>query len=72
MVEYWRKRGWFNADLIDHNGVYLYSVERVEQLKAVYRRDWQTAWRSGAALGLLNSIASLTKSLTLRTGVHKE
>ena len=46
-VEYWRKRGWFNADLINHNGVYLYSVERVEQLKAVYRRDWQTAWRGG-------------------------
>lgn len=44
-VEKWRKRGWFNADLVTHDGVYLYSPERVEQLKAVYRRDWQRAWR---------------------------
>ena len=44
----WRKLGWFSADLVDHNGVYLYSVERVEQLKAVYRRDWQTAWRGNS------------------------
>ena len=48
-VIYWRKRGWFNADLIDHNGVYWYLEERVEQLKAVYRRDWQTAWAGGKA-----------------------
>ena len=34
-VEYWRKRGWFNADLVDHNGVYWYLEERVEQLKAI-------------------------------------
>ena len=46
-VEYWRKRGWFRADLVDHNGVYWYLEERVEQLKAVYRRDWQTAWAGG-------------------------
>ena len=45
----WRKRGWLNADLIDHNGVYWYLEERVEQLKAVYRRDWQTAWAGGKA-----------------------
>ena len=44
----WRKLGWFNADLVTHDGVYLYSPERVEQLKAVYRRDWQTAWRKNA------------------------
>jgi len=48
-VIYWRKRGWFNADLIDHNGVYWYLEERVEQLKTVYRRDWQTAWTGGKA-----------------------
>ena len=48
-VEYWRKRGWLPADLIDHNGVYWYLEERVEQLKAVYRRDWQTAWAGGKA-----------------------
>ena len=48
-VIYWRKRGWFNADLVDHNGVYWYLEERVEQLKEVYRRDWQTAWAGGKA-----------------------
>ena len=48
-VEYWRKRGWFNADLVDHNNVYWYLEERVEQLKAVYRRDWQKAWAGGTA-----------------------
>ena len=25
-VEYWRKRGRFRADLVDHNGVYYYSA----------------------------------------------
>ena len=45
----WRKRGWFNADLVDHNGVYWYLEERVEQLKEVYRRDWQKAWAGGKA-----------------------
>ena len=39
-VEYWRKRGWFRADLVDHNGVYWYTVEHVEQLKAVYHPNW--------------------------------
>lgn len=47
-VEKWRKLGWFNADLVTHDGVYLYSIERVEQLKAVYRRGWQKAWRGEA------------------------
>ena len=48
-VEKWRKRGWFNADLVDHNGVYWYLEERVEQLKAVYHRDWQKAWSGTTA-----------------------
>ena len=39
-VEYWRKRGWFRADLVDHNGVYYYTAEHVEQLKAVYHPNW--------------------------------
>ena len=39
-VEYWRKRGWFRADLVDHNGVYWYTAEHVEQLKAVYHPNW--------------------------------
>lgn len=48
-VEKWRKLGWFRADLVDHNGVYWYTAEHVEQLKAVYRRDWQKAWTGAAA-----------------------
>lgn len=48
-VEKWRKLGWFNADLVTHDGVYLYSIEHVEQLKSVYRRDWQKAWRGETA-----------------------
>ena len=43
-VEKWRKKGWFSADMIDHKGVYYYKVERVLQLKEVYRPDWETAW----------------------------
>lgn len=43
-VEYWRKQNLFVEDILDHNGVYWYSKERVEQLKSVYRRDWQHAW----------------------------
>ena len=43
-VEYWRKKNYFVEDLLTHDGIYLYSKERVEQLKSVYRRDWQTAW----------------------------
>ena len=57
-VEYWRKRGWFNADLVDHNGVYFYSIERVEQLKAVYHRDWQTAYHGNANGGTENQESS--------------
>ena len=49
-VEYWRKRGWFRADLVDHNGVYYYTAEHVEQLKAVYRRDWQKAWSGNVTI----------------------
>ena len=58
-VNYWRKNGWFPADLVDHNGVYLYRPERVEQLKAVYRRDWQTAWRGDEAKGAEKSLPEI-------------
>ena len=39
----------FPADKRTHDGVYLYEIERVMQLKEVYRRDWETAWRTGDA-----------------------
>ena len=58
-VIYWRKQGWFPADLVNHNGVYLYRPERVEQLKAVYRRDWQKAWRGGAAQSAEKSLPEI-------------
>ena len=48
-VEKWRKQGRFIEDHIDIHGVYWYTEERVEQLKAVYRRDWQKAWAGGTA-----------------------
>ena len=38
-VRDWRKRGIFNEDIKDHKGVYWYSIERVEQLKSVYRTN---------------------------------
>ena len=38
-VLHWRKKGIFNEDFVKH-GVYLYSRERVEQLKSVYHKDW--------------------------------
>ena len=38
-VLHWRKKGIFNEDFVKH-GVYLYSGERVAQLKAVYHKDW--------------------------------
>ena len=40
-VIYWRKQGLFTADMIDHAGVYYYTVERVTQLKAVYHPNWK-------------------------------
>ena len=39
-VENWRKKGWLAADLIDHKGVFYYTVERVMQLKSVYHSKW--------------------------------
>lgn len=43
-VEYWRNKNLFKEDLVTHEGVYLYEIERVNQLKSVYRRDWQHAY----------------------------
>ena len=40
-VTYWHERGLFLADLRTHDGVYLYEVERVLQLKSVYHRNWR-------------------------------
>jgi len=39
-VEYWRKREWLTADKRTHDGVYLYEIERVMQLKSVYHPNW--------------------------------
>ena len=36
----WHGAPWFTADLKTHDGVYLYSVERVMRLKSVYHPDW--------------------------------
>ena len=44
-VEYWRNQNLFKEDLVTHDGKYLYEIERVNQLKSVYRRDWQSAYR---------------------------
>ena len=41
----WREKRRFVEDIMDHDGTYLYAAERVYQLKEVYRRDWETAWR---------------------------
>ena len=38
-VLHWRKKGIFVEDFVKHN-VFLYSRERVEQLKAVYHKSW--------------------------------
>ena len=38
-VDYWRKKGWFTADSQAGDGRYLYEIERVMQLKSVYRPD---------------------------------
>ena len=38
--ELWHGAQWFTADLKTHDGVYLYEIERVEQLKSVYHKDW--------------------------------
>lgn len=40
-VRNWRNLGIFIEDMQDHNGVYWYSEERVEQLKSVYRNGTQ-------------------------------
>ena len=39
-VSYWHNKGYFTADDRAHDGRYLYTVEHVEQLKSVYRPDW--------------------------------
>ena len=46
-VRDWREKRFFVEDILDHDGTFLYLAERVYQLKSVYRRDWQTAWRGG-------------------------
>ena len=39
-VSWWHTNGLFVADLRTHDGVYLYEIERVEQLKSVYHPKW--------------------------------
>ncbi|MBR0060054.1 MAG: MerR family transcriptional regulator [Selenomonadaceae bacterium] len=39
-VLYWHQQGLFLADKRAHDGRYLYTVERVEQLKSVYHPKW--------------------------------
>ena len=39
-VEKWRNKGWYQPDIKTHDGVYLYEIERVMQLKSVYHPDW--------------------------------
>ena len=39
-VSWWHTQGLFTADERAHDGRYLYEVERVMQLKAVYHKDW--------------------------------
>ena len=39
-VAYWHQQGLFLADKRTHDGVYLYEVERVMQLKSVYHKNW--------------------------------
>ena len=58
-VEYWRKRGWFRADLVDHNGVYWYTAEHVEQLKAVYHPNWTRGGYQSALDGEKKSVPAL-------------
>lgn len=36
----WHYKGLFLADIKTHDGVYLYEVERVMQLKSVYHKNW--------------------------------
>ena len=38
--ELWHGALWFTADVKTHDGIYLYEVERVMQLKSVYHRNW--------------------------------
>ena len=38
--ELWHGAQWFTADLKTHDGVYLYEVERVMQLKSIYHPKW--------------------------------
>ena len=39
-VEKWRNQNLFTADIRTHDGIYLYEIERVMQLKAVYHPKW--------------------------------
>ena len=39
-VLFWHKKELFKADVRTHDGVYLYEIERVMQLKSVYHPKW--------------------------------
>jgi len=45
-IRRWRKQKIFQEDILDHYGVYWYSKERVEQLKAVYHKGWNKIYKS--------------------------
>ena len=39
-VSWWNQKELFTADVRTHDGIYLYEVERIMQLKSVYRSNW--------------------------------
>ena len=39
-VLFWHQKGLFTADKRTHDGIYLYEIERVMQLKSVYHKKW--------------------------------
>ena len=46
IISKWRQDRIFLEDVQDHNGVYWYSKERVEQLKSVYHKGWESIYRT--------------------------
>ncbi|MBQ3443764.1 MAG: PriCT-2 domain-containing protein [Selenomonadaceae bacterium] len=59
-VEKWRNKGWYQPDL-QTDGVYLYEVERVYQLKSVYHPNWMRSWYQPAPTTTTDGFAQLPK-----------
>ena len=62
-IRRWRQKNIFGEDVLDHNGVYWYAAERVEQLKSVYHKGWEKIYKDNDKNSLETELLIINEEL---------